>query len=415
MSLIKNSSWNIVGYAIPAIFAIPALGFIARKLGIELFGLFTLALSIVGYASIFDAGLTRAVTREIALNRSDFEEKKRIVSTSTCCIVTLGIFGSVVIILMSHFSKEIFNPSIKIEGQIENGIAILSLAIPMFLLNQLWLAILEGEEKFKISNCQKIISNTFVAIFPAFFVNIENSFTFAIVGLVFSRFVGVLLSGIFNRKIIYDSGLYFDFNVFKRLIKFGGWITVSNIISPLMTLADRFIISSVMGASKLSFYSGPAEAVSRLTIIPAAISRAIFPKLSGAVENSVKRKVYKRHGYIILALICTPIVIIGLVFSGDILSMWLGSDFSNGSSIYIFRLLLIGFLFNALAQIPYSSIQAMGFSKKTALIHIFEALFYFVFIYYAILFYGVIGAAFAWTLRVIIDFIILIVIDKSID
>ncbi|EFE7629566.1 O18ab/O18ac family O-antigen flippase, partial [Escherichia coli] len=53
MSLIKNSFWNLCGYVLPAIVTLPALGIMGRKLGPELFGVFTLALAVVGYASIF--------------------------------------------------------------------------------------------------------------------------------------------------------------------------------------------------------------------------------------------------------------------------------------------------------------------------------------------------------------------------
>lgn len=49
-----------------------AFGLIARKIGVELFGLYTLAMIFIGYASIFDAGLTRAVVREIALLKTEW-------------------------------------------------------------------------------------------------------------------------------------------------------------------------------------------------------------------------------------------------------------------------------------------------------------------------------------------------------
>ena len=39
MSLLKNSIWNFGGYIIPTIVALPALGYIARELGAERFGL----------------------------------------------------------------------------------------------------------------------------------------------------------------------------------------------------------------------------------------------------------------------------------------------------------------------------------------------------------------------------------------
>ena len=92
MSLIKNSVWNLGGFIIPTLIAIPSLGLLARYLGTEKFGLFTLAFAIVGYASIFDAGLTRAVIREIAINRNSAEEQRKIMSTST---VSIGVLGCV--------------------------------------------------------------------------------------------------------------------------------------------------------------------------------------------------------------------------------------------------------------------------------------------------------------------------------
>nr|WP_308437819.1 oligosaccharide flippase family protein [Acinetobacter seifertii] len=78
MSLIRNSVYNIAGFAIPTLIAIPTLGILARQLGVEKFGLFTLAFAIVGYASIFDGGITRAVIREIAIFRDKKEEQKKL-------------------------------------------------------------------------------------------------------------------------------------------------------------------------------------------------------------------------------------------------------------------------------------------------------------------------------------------------
>jgi len=94
MSLIKNSIYNIAGFAIPTIIAIPALGVLARQLGLENFGLFTLAFAVVGYASIFDGGLTRAVIREIAIFRDDLEKQKQIFSTASIVVLILGLIAS---------------------------------------------------------------------------------------------------------------------------------------------------------------------------------------------------------------------------------------------------------------------------------------------------------------------------------
>ncbi|EEX2440058.1 flippase, partial [Escherichia coli] len=40
-TLIRNSILNLSGYIIPTLVAIPALGYMARELGPELFGVYT--------------------------------------------------------------------------------------------------------------------------------------------------------------------------------------------------------------------------------------------------------------------------------------------------------------------------------------------------------------------------------------
>ena len=78
MKIAKNSFFNIAGYIIPGILSIPILGYMARELGIEEFGLFTIILALVGYASIFDVGITRSVIREIAIFKNNEEEVLKI-------------------------------------------------------------------------------------------------------------------------------------------------------------------------------------------------------------------------------------------------------------------------------------------------------------------------------------------------
>ena len=152
MSIIKNSLWNVVGYIVPAIVTIPALGILGRILGAETFGVFTLALAIVGYASIFDVGLSRAVIREIALFRDDQEEKRRIIFTASLLVTVMGVTAALVLYIASDVIANLLKISSELHLSVVNSLHILSLSIPVYLVTQIWLAILEGEEKFGLLN-----------------------------------------------------------------------------------------------------------------------------------------------------------------------------------------------------------------------------------------------------------------------
>ncbi|EFA5386721.1 flippase, partial [Escherichia coli] len=188
MSLIKNSFLNIVGYVVPTLVAIPALGYLARSLGAERFGIFTLAMALVGYAGIFDAGMTRAVIREIAIYRNDFLEKKRIASTAVFFVLCLGIVGTALMFFLSFKISNILNVSKIYEQEVAVSLKILSFSIPIFLVNQIWLAVLEGEEKFFNVNVQKWISSSLLAGLPALMlIMYKTSLVGAITGLLIGR------------------------------------------------------------------------------------------------------------------------------------------------------------------------------------------------------------------------------------
>ncbi|MBN0308383.1 hypothetical protein JTL37_34430, partial [Pseudomonas aeruginosa] len=104
---------------------------------------------------------------------------------------------------------------------------------------------------FRNLNFLKIISGLAVAIIPAAWVWIsgDERFSVAMLGLVASRIFVMLLAYVF---CVLPFGLrvhVFDYFTFKRLINYGGWITVSNFISPVMVYFDRFFISSHLGAA----------------------------------------------------------------------------------------------------------------------------------------------------------------------
>ena len=56
----------------------------------------------------------------------------------------------------------------------------------------------------------------------------------------------------------------------REILGFGGWMMVSNLVSPLMVFADRFVIAASSVASQLAYYTTPFEVVTRLLVVPAA-------------------------------------------------------------------------------------------------------------------------------------------------
>lgn len=406
MKIAKNSFYNIAGYLIPGVLSIPILGFMARDLGVEKFGLYTIILAIVGYASIFDIGITRSVIREIAIYKRNKDEILKILSTSAVIVVALGIIAGFLITIFNTKISEFLNVSKFVTKDFLDSLAIVAFSIPLYLLTQVWCSLLEGREEFLKLNIYKTFSSTMVVVFPALALLIESSLSYAVMGLLVARFLSLLLIKLYCRD--FSSNFKFYNDVFKRLISFGGWVAVSNFISPIMSYFDRFILANKMGASMVGFYTAPSEAISRISMLPSAVARTIFPMLSSGEDDSGKIKI---TSYILVLLFVIPVGCFCAYFSYDIMSLWLGNEYALKSYI-IFQILILGFVFNSIAQIPFASIQSNGRSKTTAILHLCELFPYLLLLYFLINEYGLIGAAWAWTIRMFVDLLILYIIDN---
>jgi O-antigen/teichoic acid export membrane protein len=185
------------------------------------------------------------------------------------------------------------------------------------------------------------------------------------------------------------------------MLLFGGWLSVSNVIGPVIVYADRFLIATLISAAALTYYSAPFEVVSRLLLLPTALTAALFPALSGAqVDNAALSKGLRTRATALIGIVVLPVVVIGMVLAETFLSFWRG--FCRQST-RVMQILLLGFLFNALAQVPFSTLHSHGIAKQPAVLHLVELPLYVIMLIACIQFGGVEGAAVAWSIRAFFD------------
>src|SRR5882672_938675 len=101
--LARNTVWNLLGYGAPVAVAVFCIPILIRGLGHERFGVLTLAWALIGYASLFDLGLGRALTQLVAkkLGAGEDSEVPMLVWTSSLLMLLLGVLGAGVVALLS--------------------------------------------------------------------------------------------------------------------------------------------------------------------------------------------------------------------------------------------------------------------------------------------------------------------------
>lgn len=409
--LARNTVWNLVGQLLPMAVGVIAIPPLVRGLGIERFGLLSLVWIIIGYFSLFDLGMGRALTKLVAdrLGAREEDSIPPLAWTSLLLMLLLGVIGGLVTLAISPW---LVHSALKVPAALQpetlRSFFLLALSIPLVTVTSGLRGILEAQQRFRVLNLIRIPMSIFSFAGPLLALPFSRSLTAVVAILVSGRIIGfvVHLLACFHSTPALRHNFSVKSELIRPVLKFGGWITVSNVIGPFMVYLDRFLIGALLSVSAVAYYTAPFDIVTRIWVIPGAMVSVLFPAFAVSVMQDPDRTgVLLSRGikYVFLSLF--PIVLVIVTLAPEGLRLWLGPTFAqNGSSVL--RWLAAGVFVNSLAQVPFALIQSTGRPDITAKLHLLELPIYFVAVWLLTKRLGIEGTAMAWTGRVVFDAIL---------
>lgn len=407
-SLAGNTLWNLFGNCFPVVVAVVCLPLLKRGLGTERLGIISLAWVVIGYFSLFDLGLSRALTKLVAerIGQRRQPEIPSLVWTSLFLMTAVGIVGSVLTLCLTRLLVERLlkvPPSLTHEAL--GSFYWLAAAVPVVVITAGLRGVLEAVQHFRLATAIRVPMGIFTYLGPVALLPFTHSLIPIIAVLVLGRIVACAahLWACFHVMPTLRGGFGFHAPSAKPLFLFGGWMTVSNVLGPLMVTFDRFLIGSVISIAAVAYYSVPYEVVTKLWLISSALVGVLFPVFSAAnfVDRARLAFLYESGlKYIFIALL--PVTLVLVVFAPEGLAVWLGSDFAHNSAS-VARLLAVAVFMNCMAHVPFTHLQSVGRPDVTAKFHLMELPVYVVMLFFMARSWGITGVAVAWLLRVMID------------
>lgn len=416
----KNTIYNLLGYGIPLVFAIILIPPLIAGLGEERFGILNLAWIIIGYFSFLDFGIGRAVTKIIAekIGINKLDEIPPIFWTSFFLMLFVSLIGAFLAFLLTPvLVKDFFNISEELQSESLKTFYLLAISIPIVTTTAGLRGVLEAYQKFGIINIIRTFLGVFSFLGPLICLAFTDSLFWIVLLLIFIRIIVWLLYlfQCFKLNVKTRKKLLFESGLIKPILKLSGWITVSNMIVPLIIYLDRFLIGAIVSAAAITYYATPYEVISKLLLIPGALTGVLFPAFSANyVRNPEFAKKLSLRAVKYTFLLLFPIILVIITFAYEGMYLWLGEKFAVNSS-FILQLLAVGVLFNSLAYIPFSFLQGIGRPDVTAKLQLIELPFYLAAMWYGITNYGIEGAAMIWMLRMIIDTSLLFWLNEKIS
>ena len=413
MSIRRNTLINLVGAVVPMVVMLVTVPLYLKILGDARYGVLALVWLVLGYFSFLEMGLGKATANQIAkTHESATTERAEIFWTALLVNGAMGLVAASILWLLGDYliANVIKMPSDFKEETIA-ALPWMIATLPLALVSSVLNGALEGRNQFMAVNLLQLVSNTVFQLAPLGIAYcIGPSLALIIPTAVVAR-------ATMNIFFFYACYVYLPLKVkpritlkkAKELFSYGGWVAVTSIAGTLLDTIERFMIGALLGATAVTHYTIPMQVVGKAKIIGSSLARSLFPIFSSASKKeSHKIAISATRDLSILMGLITISLIITL---RPILEIWIGIETSNIAAP-IGEILLLGVWINTVIHIPYFYLQATNRPAWVAKLHTFELIPYVLTSWITMTHYGLTGAAATWTIRCIIEALILMKMAK---
>lgn len=412
---VRNLGWNVAGLILPPVAAFVSIPLLMQHLGTAGFGVFSLLGAVFLYLAVLDLGLGSAALYRVSGMLARGEERGAIahlVVTAAATSLLVGVIVAALAYQAAGWAPLLLEgQSADLQREAVQALRLLALSTPILFAGNLFVGVLSGYSRFGQVNAVRIVAGVLGTLGPAVACYWWPNLLLACAILVAVR-TGVAITHFLQCFHLLRADLGAGAwppsrHALGALLAFGGWLTVSNVLGPFMVYMDRFYLAAVRPVEEVAHYVAPYELATRVALIPAGVLPVLLPIL---IARWVHREVQESRMVPQLAaaigLACAVPAALLAVLGPEIMQAWTGSQVPPSSAAAL-QMLAGAVLVNCVAQVFFMQLQAMGQTRLLARVHFGELLIYGLLLWPLAQHWGVLGVALAWTVRAMVDAVLL--------
>jgi O-antigen/teichoic acid export membrane protein len=416
--LARNSILNAVGLGVPMLVAVVAMPILLSGLGLQRFGVLALVWLAVGYFSVFDLGLGRALTRVVAerLACGRISDLSRLIWTGIILLATMGaVAGALISMLVAVGATSILKIPNDLRSESVVAFYLLAATVPAIVCTVGLRGVLEAFQRFDLVTAARLPLAIASYVLPMAVLPFSTRLPAVVGVLILTRFLatgvhfwmcGNVVEGFWKCPL-------FAGREVRSLLRVGGWITVSNLAAPLVSAQDRLLLGAFFSVEAVAVYTVPYEVVSKMLVVPAAVVGVLLPAFSALfqLDRPGGARVYVASVRAVF-LVLFPPTLVGVSFAPELLALWLGDAFASQSRT-LMQLMLPGILCSGLAYVPFVLIQGAGKPRTVAVLQLVEIPLFAAALWLMVTHFGLVGVGVAFLIRAAADSAALFLLSGS--
>ncbi|RQH06529.1 flippase [Paraburkholderia dinghuensis] len=413
-AILRNVAINLFGLVLPTFVSLVTVPSYIRLLGVERYGVVALVWTLIGYFSVLDLGMSMAAQNHISKAHAsgDAEACERVFWSAFWLNFTTGAIGGLLIysggaLYTAYFS----HVSSALRHEVFLALPWLAVAIPVANVSWVFAGAINGAERFGIYNTNQTLGTFLFQLLPlAAAWAVAPNLQTVLAAAVFARLVAGVLLGRSALRVLNIRTLRGPrFDTSKALFNFGGWMLVASVTGMVADSLDRMMLGAGLGARFVTYYTVPQNLVTRLNLVPNALVRTLFPRLSALRRDHADEIAAQSLQF--LNAVFTPVAIGAIVVLEPFLRAWVGPVLAEHGAP-VGRVLIVAVWLVGQASVTRVLIQAQNNPAATARVGLVELPLFAGLLWFGIDHYGLPGAAAAVLARALFDYLVLLCLAR---
>lgn len=344
-----------------------------REVGPELYGIWVLSISIMGYFSVLEFGASGGVVKYISESKA-INNQHEINETINTSIVFYGVVGLIIFLLINIFTNDIigiFNISLGNLGTANNILRISSVVALFAWPNKVIASTLDGLLKFLPKNIllgiQSIINSIVIIVMAISGYKIEI--------IIIASSLTQLIPWIGNYIVLKHEFINLRFSFasatmkkLKEIFSFSIWVLLQQLVVMAIYQIDQTVIGIFLPVTYVTVYVVVTKLFYIVHRLTGTLFKVIWPFIFSAKKINdlelISKVVSKGSRY--TSLIIVPLSALGVVVSPKFIELWMGSEYSVYS--YWTQLLFLSWFFSPMFGVFGNVLIGIG---KIKLINLF--------------------------------------------
>lgn len=376
-----------------------------KYLGMEAFGLIGIFSLLQAWLSLLDAGMTPALSREMARftgGKHSPQSIRNLLRSIEIIAITIAVCVAVLIFLGGEWLTSNWLKTDKLSDVVvANALALMGVIIALRFVENIYRSSLVGLQKQVAVNVISSLMATLRSVGSLGILiwvspSIESFFMWQCVVSILTLIPFIILVYIGLPKAKYRGE--FSVSSLKKIWRYAGGMLLITFLSLLLTQVDKILLSKLLLLKEFGYYSLAALVAGGLYILVNPVGQAFFPRFSELVVLKDETRLIATYhkGAQLVSVIMGSVAVIIVFFTEQILYLWTQDIQLTQKIVPIVIPLVIGNFLNGLMWIPYQAQLAHGWTSLTIKINSISVLIIIPLIVWLAPIYGAEGVAWIW-------------------